>query len=370
MKVAFVSHFGGLGGAERSLLELMPALRATGVHPTLIAPEPSPLSEAARALHLPTHRAPFRRLERRRSVDFVRSAARLPLGWLHLRRLLCGLRPDIVHANTGAAMAWVGPVARRLGIPTVWHWRDFDRGAHVPLLGSSCDLALTISESVTRHATAELRGHTPVVCVGNGVRDLPTAAPLEVASWRRPGTVLVAMAGQAVPRKGHDVFVAAVAEARREVPELSAIAVCADWGDGSAWTRQIHAQARSGGTRVVGEIASVASLFEAADIVVVPSRREPFGRVAVEGMLAARPVIASDVDGLSEIVDPGRTGLLVQPDDPEALAAAVVTLARDPELRKEMGRAGRARARERFTPERVADALRAAYATLPLSVTG
>jgi glycosyltransferase involved in cell wall biosynthesis len=85
--------------------------------------------------------------------------------------------------------------------------------------------------------------------------------------------------------------------------------------------------------------ADVPDWLRAADIVVVPSRREPLGLAAVEALACATPVIASNVGGLREVVRDGENGLLVPPEDPDALAAALGRLL-DPELRARLGDAG------------------------------
>jgi glycosyltransferase involved in cell wall biosynthesis len=87
----------------------------------------------------------------------------------------------------------------------------------------------------------------------------------------------------------------------------------------------------------------------AADIVLVPSRVEPFGNVAVEALAAARPLVASDVGGLREFVQHDRTGVLVPPDDDEALAAAVAGLLAEPERAASMASAGARSVRARFS---------------------
>jgi glycosyltransferase involved in cell wall biosynthesis len=80
---------------------------------------------------------------------------------------------------------------------------------------------------------------------------------------------------------------------------------------------------------------------------VVPSVwSEPMGLVAVEAMLAGRPVVASDVGGLRDLIRPGVTGLVVPPGDPSALAAALDRLLDDPDARRRMGEAGRRHARQ------------------------
>ncbi|MDD5557487.1 MAG: glycosyltransferase family 4 protein [bacterium] len=96
------------------------------------------------------------------------------------------------------------------------------------------------------------------------------------------------------------------------------------------------------------------ALYAAADICVVPSVwREPFGIAAVEAMAAGRPVVASRSGGLADIVEDGATGLLVEPGDARALAAALERLVVDPALRGEMGRAGRERAERLYSWEAV-----------------
>jgi len=92
--------------------------------------------------------------------------------------------------------------------------------------------------------------------------------------------------------------------------------------------------------------------FARGDVVVVPSRVEPFGNVAVQAMLAGRPVVASRTQGLAEIVKDGETGLLVRPDDPVALADAIAELLDDPARASALAAAGRQDAAERFGAQR------------------
>ena len=100
----------------------------------------------------------------------------------------------------------------------------------------------------------------------------------------------------------------------------------------------------------------VLARYAACDLVVAPSRYESFGLTALEAMIFAKPCIASDVGGLPEVVADRETGLLVPPDDPEALAAALLRLINDEALRRVMGAAGRRRYEARFTAEKMAQA--------------
>ena len=104
----------------------------------------------------------------------------------------------------------------------------------------------------------------------------------------------------------------------------------------------------------------------AADLVVVPSVHyegyaDGLPNVALEAMAAGKPLVATRVGGLPEVVRPGETGLLVDEKDAEALAAAIVTLTRDPEMRARMGSAGRALIRDSMTWDKVAERFEAVY---------
>lgn len=105
--------------------------------------------------------------------------------------------------------------------------------------------------------------------------------------------------------------------------------------------------------------SAVYGFIEQADVILIPSRWEGFGIVAIEAMRQGKPVIASAVDALPEIVSHGRTGILVPPEDPKSLATAILNL--DQESLAAMGQQGRCRFLERFTSERLNDEIIAAY---------
>jgi glycosyltransferase involved in cell wall biosynthesis len=103
-------------------------------------------------------------------------------------------------------------------------------------------------------------------------------------------------------------------------------------------------------------------LYARAAVVACPSRREGFGVACLEAMAHGRPVVATAVGGLLDLVVDGETGIVVPPRDPVALRSALQRLLADPELRRSLGAAGRERAGERFSWDAVTDATLAAYA--------
>jgi glycogen(starch) synthase len=108
----------------------------------------------------------------------------------------------------------------------------------------------------------------------------------------------------------------------------------------------------------------LAPYYRNADLVVLPSRRESFGLVLAEAMAAGRPVVASRVGAIPEVVKDGVTGLLIPPEDPKACADAITSLLDNPDRMREMGRKGQERARASFTWEKVAERVSAGYRRL------
>jgi glycosyltransferase involved in cell wall biosynthesis len=116
--------------------------------------------------------------------------------------------------------------------------------------------------------------------------------------------------------------------------------------------------------RFLGFRSDLPALMRTADVVVLPSRWEGFGLVLLEAMDAARPIVATRVGPVPEVVVDGVTGVLVPPDDPASLAKAVVDLLRDPDRARLMGTAGRIRLTERFTERAMIQSTVALYNAL------
>jgi glycosyltransferase involved in cell wall biosynthesis len=178
-----------------------------------------------------------------------------------------------------------------------------------------------------------------------------------------PDDVAVVAASRLVAHKGHDVLLRAFATARAAEPALRLLVAGA--GD---LRPALEAQARPLGdaVRFLGHLdeAGVRSLMLAGDVVVFPSLAafgEGFGLAALEASAAGRPLVASRVASLPEIVVDGTTGVLVPSGDADGLARALVDLARDPAARARMGAAGRARAETAFTLPRMVDETLAVY---------
>lgn len=168
--------------------------------------------------------------------------------------------------------------------------------------------------------------------------------------------------GRLVRDKGFDIALSALPAILRRRPDVRLRIA----GDGPLRELLMQQAARLGVSRAVEFLgwvspARVASLLAASSILLIPSRAEALPLVGVQAALAARPVVAAAVGGIPELVIDRETGILVEPDSPEALAGAVLDLLERPDQAERLGRAARSLGCERFRLERVVDAYEALY---------
>ena len=246
---------------------------------------------------------------------------------------------DLLHAHWLSA----GWVAARTGKPyvvQVWG-TDIELGRRVPRLARSIlqRAELVIAASTALAQAAELLGARAVRVIPSGV-DLPA----EVGAEANPPEVLYA--GRLSVEKGV-----------LELVEASSGLTLVVAGDGPL-------RARVPGAQGFVPPARLQRLYARAAVVACPSRREGFGVACLEAMAHGRPVVATGVGGLRDLVVDEETGLVVPPRDPQALRAALERLLADPELRRRLGAAGRERARGHFSWEAAAAAALCLYGEL------
>lgn len=222
----------------------------------------------------------------------------------------------------------------------------------VQLWGSDVELARR-GRSVARRL---LRSARTVICPSRALAD--AARDLGAGDVRViPGGVEIPDWVEAPQEPPHVLYVGRLSEEKgvRELAQAARGLPLVVVGDGP-----LHALLP--GTVGFVPPSEVGAYYQRAALVVCPSRREGFGFAAHEAMAYGRPVVATRVGGLADAVEDGVTGLLVPPRDPPALRAALERLLDDPELRRRMGDAGRARAREHFSVGAATRALEALYA--------
>jgi glycosyltransferase involved in cell wall biosynthesis len=347
--VGFLHPTAPISGAERSLLILLANLDRHRFRPVLFAP-PGPLFDAAEGLGVECRPWPAVRLRRREPLGW----ARLALAAVELLRR--GGDLDLVHANAPAAALAALPWRAWRRRPLIWQVRDLRLpDGLVRLLAPRCEAILAISRAVARRLVEA--GAPPRL-----VHLLPNALDPAACRPTRPAAVVRAelglaatdevllCLGQLVPWKGHDTLLAALGRVPR--PGLKVVLAGADlFGEHRAWERRLRAAAPAGRVIFAGYRADVADLLAASDVLVLPSRGEPFGRVLLEAYAAGRPVIATVPGGPAEVVAPGRTGWLARAGDAASLAAAIAAaLAAGPARRAAMGAAGSRMLRRGFSP--------------------
>lgn len=277
---------------------------------------------------------------------------------------------DLVHAH-GVRSLWIAGWASRLrkirwlatlhNVPAVHG--PLQRGG-IRMAQRKCGAFLAVSRAVADEVERLLHPSAPVLVIPNGV-GIPS--PVDRAAARRaagiaPDALVVLGVGRLASEKGFDVLIEACRLARVTLPGL--ILRIVGGGDRERSLRRLAEAAGLDTGTMVGALDDVASWYAAADLVVVPSRTEGQGLVALEAMAHGLPVVASLVGGLPEVVLDGLTGLLVPSDRPTDLEAAMLRLLKDVELRRSMGAAGRARVQSDYAYDRMVDRIHEVYRTM------
>ena len=372
--ILYVSATGLVGGAERSLIELVRALDRERFRPCAALPGPGPLSDELREAGAEVVHVPEVRIRRTRNPLRL---ARMGIGWLRavrgVARAARRTDADLIHSNNTVAHLIGAPAGGLTRLPVVWHVRDLHRLRVLPhLLRPMTDAVVSVSRAVDeglplRAGSALARHVVPNGIDADAFERLARPGALRAELGLSADALLLLMVGQMAPWKGHETFLRALARLQERRTDVTAVVAGSDlFGHGSGYAGSLRDLARDVGlgeaVRFLGQRDDVPTLVADCDVLVIPSRAEPFGRVALEAMAIGRPVVGTNAGGLPEVVEDGRTGLLVAVDDPGALAAALARLADDAELRRAMGQAGRLRVRERFASEGIARAIEEVYA--------
>jgi glycosyltransferase involved in cell wall biosynthesis len=173
--------------------------------------------------------------------------------------------------------------------------------------------------------------------------------------WSPDERAVVGSIGRLEPGKGHDCLIQAMPTVLEQVSNASLLIAGHDpWGYGQTLQTLIAGLGLNGRVRLVGFQDDVASFLGALDVFALASHSEGFGQVVIEAMAAGKPVVASKLPPLTEIVVDGETGLLVEPYEPAAFARTITWLLSHPENAKQMGKQGQARVRDHFSIEREA----------------
>jgi len=291
-------------------------------------------------------------------------------GVWRLRRIIDRVRPDLLHTHLFEATL-IGRLAGRwarlpvvttlVNTPYAEQWRRDDPRLNrlkvelvrvVDAATASWTIQyIAISEVVRRFAVQDQRispDRITVIHRGIAVDELPVFTAEQVQQVRQslgyaPSDFLVLNVGRLVPQKGQQYLIAAMAQLRNVLPQAR-LAIAGEGRQRAALEAQIRARGLEGVARLLGDRRDVAALLAAADAFAFPSVSEGFGVALLEAMAFGTPCITSDLDIVREVAGT-ESVVLVPPRSADALADAVVALARDPERRRQLSAAAQRRAR-------------------------
>lgn len=358
MRVCHVLVALRLGGTEAGVVRLVNAHDRNRVSSAIVSCKPSDSLRETVAEDVPVFEF------NRRDGHDVRIV-------LELARLFRRQRPDVVHTHSWGTLCEGLAAARLAGVSHIvhgehgtmelrplnvrlqrWAWRRVDR-------------VLSVSSRLADKMALEVGfDRASIGVVRNGI-DVERFAPdRRVAARRALGLsaedVVVGTVGRLVPVKDQASFLAALASLRAEGLPFRVLVA----GDGPL-RADLEAMAAANGlgdvVRFLGARQDPERVLAALDVFVLSSESEGLSNTIIEAMATGLPVVATRVGGADELVDDGRTGHLVPPKDPAALAAGLRGLVTDPALRKQWGVAGRERAEREFSLGRMVDGYESVY---------
>lgn len=373
IRVLAVSPSPDVTGAEQSLLNIAAHFEQSAIHMTLAAPAGGTFEKRWRETGLGFHALDVPARQGLRSGDGRRWHGLRALStsvWRTVRatgRLVRSVREteaDVIHSNLlmthvdcviAGLLTGARPVLElhEIVAPGLPRWI---LGALIRMSGATIAISAASRDQVPTWA----RAGVVVVpqCVdprrfdtrreGNGAADTPWRARLAA----RPDELIVAAVGRVDPEKGLHILVRAVARSREKGHPLQLALVGSPGTDDGRYLSELTAlgaELLGEAVRVVPHTDDIAGVLGAIDVLACPSYAEPFGMILLEAQLCELPVIACRSGGPAEFIEDGETGLLVEPGDVDDLAAALVRLAEDDLLRKQLARSGSERVRDEYT---------------------
>ncbi|WP_235548718.1 glycosyltransferase [Paenibacillus sp. Soil522] len=406
LRIAYLDHTAKWSGAEVALFRMLENLPAS-IDPLVVLAEEGDLAQRLREIGIDVRILPLAenvRARNRNRVDLrlITAAAGVIRYGFALAKLLKREGVNIVHANSLKAAIYGAVAAKKARLPLVWHVHDIIAPPYLkpPIAAAIRQLIRLLPDAVVANSKATLaalklpgsaddnRAMRPVRAVvypaSAGMLQMEEAAaaacslnlvPMEsvVESAFEPAEVqpplTVLLAGRLAHWKGQHILLKTAEMLLADTRVRFWIAGGALFGEEAYKDSLLETIRRKKLTNVtlLGHVDPLDEVMRNADLLIHTSiMPEPFGQVLVEGMAAGLPVIASDAGGPREIVEHGRTGLLVQPGNPEALCKAIERMLDCPGERISMSELGRTRAAQCFRIENSIKALEGIYSDVLL----
>jgi glycosyltransferase involved in cell wall biosynthesis len=334
-----------LGGAETMLWALLRHIDRSRVEPHVIALQSGPFEREIAALGVPTTVVEAGRLRQAgRTVTSVRTIA----------RLLRAERPDVIVNWSPKTHLYGGTAARLVGLSdrVVWWQHGISDGNWLDRLATALPArAVGCSSRASALAQQRLWPHRPTFVVHPGIDPPGAVSGSELEELRKrlglsPKRIVVGMVGRLQPDKGQDRLLCALALLRRGDLDVHALIVGGDaYGLSPGYARDLQRLVRDldldDAVTMTGQVDHVAPYVQLMDVFVSLSEAESFGIVLLEAMALGVPALVAASGGPLEIIEPGRSGVLTDASDPEALVRPLVELIRDSNMRQRLAEEGR-----------------------------
>jgi glycosyltransferase involved in cell wall biosynthesis len=353
--VLYVHNSANIAGGNRALLGLFDYLDRNRFQAVSVLPSPGPMEDELRARGVRSLVLPFELALNRGRLHGMR------LVW-SLARVVRGERIALVHANDALTYRHASIPARLLGVRRICHLQfPPEHETLAWALKVRPDAVITCS----RHMCEQLEAaqlaclqSVPLVPVENAVDTERCRPPQDIKQLRSSLAIandgeIVAIVGSVSERKGHQDFLDAAKSVLAQRPRTQFLVVGDDIEGKGAYRALMEEYARSLGiasqVRFVGFRSNAVDWVAASDVIVLPSLKEGLPLSLAEAHGCGKPVVATRVDGIPEIVEHGVTGFLFEPHDIGVMSDAILRLLQDPTLRTRMGAAGRQRAERIFS---------------------
>ncbi len=322
-----------IGGAEVYVADLCDGLAKLGAEIELFCPKGRPFVEYA--------------ANRGISSTTWKTHGKLdPITVFKLARLIKDHHIDVLHTHLSTASLIGAFAARQAGKPSVAHVH----GMNSATCFKHSTMIIAVSEAVKKHLCAQGLPEDRVTVVHNGV-NLAKFEPMPIDDARSElgidSSPLIGVFGRLSSEKGQRVALESMALVAQNIPNARMLMV----GDGKDYKDLITLAETleiSEKVRFESFNPNIQPMISACDVVLIPSQKEGFGLVAVNAMALERPVVATNIGGLPEIIKDGETGILTPPNDPQAISQALYELLLDPKKMQQMGKLGRKRTEKHF----------------------
>jgi glycosyltransferase involved in cell wall biosynthesis len=345
LKVLQIVSSSAAGGAERHVLDLSESLKARGHYVELVCPAEGWVSSAARDAGLPVILSPMRRI-----------------GWLATRNLIAqrvqseGIQLIHTHLTRASYIGYAAGLKTKVPVITTVHLLNNDRLYRQLARGRNRLVAVSEYVQSVLHDRGIAKEYIDTVYNGTDFLQFKPSDPDAVKSELGipHDRMVIGIVGRICRTKGHIEMVRALKSIREVSPNAHAVFVGRiEEGFKGELARAVAAEGMGKHITFTGVREDVPRLMDAFDISAMPSHMETFGLAAIEAMARSRPVIASNVGALPEVVSHEKTGLLV-PVGADQLADAAVRLLQDAPLRREMGKCARKEVEKRFSLDTMA----------------